>query len=173
LTISIAFSAQQSVPEQAQQEQAEIARVQDSPIDAYLHHDYTVLNRVLADDFSYIDDGGFVLTKQQILDAFNSSDDRISSYKRQDEKVRIFGDTAVVFFPGANAIRNRSSANSPDLENFDFIIKSGRAVMFPVYKGTFERGDGTTKVWPNTSSSYRDHVIAWGQEFVYAKTSLP
>jgi cephalosporin-C deacetylase-like acetyl esterase len=33
--------------------------------------------------------------------------------------------------------------------------------MFPLYKATFERGDGTKNAWPNTTSSYRDHVIAW------------
>ena len=70
----------------------------------------------------------------------------------------------VVFFPGANAIRNRSSENSPYLDNFDFILKSGRAVMFPVYKGTFERGDGLNNVWPNTTNTYRDHVIAWSKD---------
>jgi hypothetical protein len=29
--------------------------------------------------------------------------------------------------------------------------------MFPVYKGTFERGDGLRRTYPNRSSSYRDH----------------
>jgi ketosteroid isomerase-like protein len=53
---------------------------------------------VLADDYSYIDDDGFVLNKQQILDEFNSGDDRITSYKRQDEKVRIFGETAIMTY---------------------------------------------------------------------------
>jgi pimeloyl-ACP methyl ester carboxylesterase len=36
--------------------------------------------------------------------------------------------------------------------------------MFPLYKGTFERGDGLNNVWPNPSSSYRDHVIAWSKD---------
>jgi dienelactone hydrolase len=71
---------------------------------------------------------------------------------------------AVVFFPGANAVRTRSSENSPYLDNFDFILKSGRAVMFPLYKSTFERGDGVNNVWPNTTSAYRDHVIAWSKD---------
>lgn len=70
----------------------------------------------------------------------------------------------VVYFPGASAIRQRSSANEPQLESFDFIIKSGRAVFFPVYKATFERGDGLNTGWPNTTSSYRDHVIAWSKD---------
>ena len=97
MTISIA-SAQQSVPERTGQEQAEIIRVQDSMIDAYLHHDYGVLNHVLADDYFFIDDDGFVLNKQQILDEFNSGDDKISSYKRQDERVRVFGDSAIMTY---------------------------------------------------------------------------
>jgi len=72
----------------------------------------------------------------------------------------------VVYFPGAGAIRTRSSANlSPGyLDDFDFILRSGRAVMFPLYKATFERGDGTKNGWPNTTSSYRDHVIAWSKD---------
>lgn len=71
---------------------------------------------------------------------------------------------AVVYFPGASALRERSSTEIPQLENFDFIIQSGRAVMFPVYKATFERGDGLKTAWPNTSSSYRDHVVDWSKD---------
>ena len=50
----------------------------------------------------------------------------------------------VVFFPGAWARMNRSSEKieeNIDFTNYlDFVIKSGRAAVFPVYKGTFERG---------------------------------
>ncbi|MGA8216887.1 MAG: protein kinase [Candidatus Sulfotelmatobacter sp.] len=70
----------------------------------------------------------------------------------------------VVYFPGANATRMRSSRNWRYLEYFDFIIKSGRAVMFPIYKSTFERGDLLTETWPDMTSSYRDHVIAWSKD---------
>jgi serine/threonine protein kinase/dienelactone hydrolase len=73
---------------------------------------------------------------------------------------------AVVHFTGSAALYDRSSANLDPgyLEDFDFIVKSGRAVMFPVYKSTFERGDGLESVFPNSSSSYRDHVIAWSKD---------
>jgi cephalosporin-C deacetylase-like acetyl esterase len=70
----------------------------------------------------------------------------------------------VVYFPAAGAIRQRSSADTSQLEEFDFVIKSGRAVMFPLYKATFERGDGLNNAWPNTSSNYRDHVVAWSKD---------
>ena len=69
----------------------------------------------------------------------------------------------VVYFPGAAALLQRSSDNEPQLEVFDFIIKSGRAVMFPVYKGTFERFDDFYSK-PKDSSSYRDSVIAWSKD---------
>jgi hypothetical protein len=65
-------------------DEEEVRNVQNSLINAYLRHDYTVLDQVLADDYTYIDDDGFVLNKQQILHEFNSGDDRMNSYKRQD-----------------------------------------------------------------------------------------
>ena len=73
----------------------------------------------------------------------------------------------VVHFPGAGAVHMRSSSNALPryLPDFDFIIKSGRAVLFPVYKGTFERGGGPKPIyWPNTSSTYRDNVIFWSKD---------
>jgi dienelactone hydrolase len=52
---------------------------------------------------------------------------------------------AVVYFPGAESLDIRSSADLDEYREFEsnlpFIIKSGRAVLFPVYKGTFERGN--------------------------------
>jgi eukaryotic-like serine/threonine-protein kinase len=73
----------------------------------------------------------------------------------------------VVHFPGAAAAHMRSSEKglSKYLSDFDFIIKSGRAVLFPIYKGTFERGGGPKPIyWPNTSSTYRDNVIFWSKD---------
>ena len=47
----------------------------------------------------------------------------------------------VVLFPSAYAVAARSSREL-DLRTFDFIVRSGRAVLYPVYKGTFERQTG-------------------------------
>ena len=47
----------------------------------------------------------------------------------------------VVLFPSAYAVVARSSREL-DLRTFDFIVRSGRAVLYPVYKGTFERQTG-------------------------------
>ena len=57
---------------------------------------------------------------------------------------------------------------TPPISSFasaiDFVIKSGRAVLYPIYKGTYERGDDLKSDVPDTSSSYRDHVIAWSKD---------
>lgn len=64
----------------------------------------------------------------------------------------------VVYFPGSGAIRQRSSENL-QIGQIDFIIQSGRAVLYPVYKGTYERNDGRTSDVPDETISYKDWVI--------------
>lgn len=44
----------------------------------------------------------------------------------------------VIFFPSARAV-DTSSENLADLKFIDYVIQSGRAVIYPVYKGTYER----------------------------------
>jgi eukaryotic-like serine/threonine-protein kinase len=69
---------------------------------------------------------------------------------------------AVVFFPGSNAIRGRPQ-NLP-MRGVDFIIKSGRAVLLPVYKGTFQRSDSLFTDVQDSTNFYRDHVIMWAKD---------
>jgi eukaryotic-like serine/threonine-protein kinase len=88
--------------------------------------------------------------------------ERITAYLYLPQKVKPPFQT-VVYFPGAAALFQGSSDNEPQLEEFDFIIKSGRAVIFPVYKGTFERFDDFYSK-PKDSSSYMNTVIAWSKD---------
>jgi formylglycine-generating enzyme required for sulfatase activity/dienelactone hydrolase/predicted Ser/Thr protein kinase len=69
----------------------------------------------------------------------------------------------VVWFPPSGVLNNRSS-DQRNTRYFDFIIRSGRAVIFPTYKSTYERGDGLDSDVPNASSFWRDHVIAWSKD---------
>ena len=45
----------------------------------------------------------------------------------------------VIFFPTARATLTPSSETLADMHFIDFVIQSGRAVAYPVYKGTYER----------------------------------
>jgi dienelactone hydrolase len=69
----------------------------------------------------------------------------------------------VVYFPGSSAMTERSFSMS-QTDRYDFIVKSGRAVLFPVYKSTFERGDGLRTDYPDESNFYKDHVIMWAKD---------
>jgi formylglycine-generating enzyme required for sulfatase activity/dienelactone hydrolase len=70
----------------------------------------------------------------------------------------------VVHFPGADSIFAPSSDQLIGMERIDFILKSGRAVVWPVYKGTYERKDGMQTYFPDTSIRYRDWVIQWAKD---------
>jgi formylglycine-generating enzyme required for sulfatase activity/dienelactone hydrolase len=48
---------------------------------------------------------------------------------------------AVVFYPGGYAFRSRSSENL-STQFLGFILRSGHAVLYPIYKGSYERGGG-------------------------------
>ncbi len=68
----------------------------------------------------------------------------------------------VVLFPGSDALDQRSSQDLL-LAWFIFLVRSGRAVIYPIYEGTYERGGGGD-VGDTPSSNWRDHVIIWRKE---------
>jgi serine/threonine protein kinase/dienelactone hydrolase len=47
---------------------------------------------------------------------------------------------SIIIYPHSGATRRNSSENLESTEGFDFFLKDGRAVFYPVYKGTYERG---------------------------------
>jgi serine/threonine protein kinase/dienelactone hydrolase len=49
---------------------------------------------------------------------------------------------AVVYFPGSGAERTASSEDLRGLGRIEPTVRSGRAVLYPVYKGTYERRPG-------------------------------
>jgi hypothetical protein len=65
----------------------------------------------------------------------------------------------VVFFPSSYAREIPSSA-SLDLVTFEFIVRSGRAVIYPVYEGTYER----IRALAPGGSAVRDRNITWAKE---------
>ncbi|MDX1530322.1 MAG: hypothetical protein R3362_02230, partial [Rhodothermales bacterium] len=71
----------------------------------------------------------------------------------------------VIYFPGSASLFQPSSEDLVSYYEFpvflSFLVKSGRAVLYPVYKGTFERRDDA--VIPlhigNDSYSYTEYVV--------------
>jgi serine/threonine protein kinase/dienelactone hydrolase len=69
----------------------------------------------------------------------------------------------VVYFPGSGAIHARSSADL-EIGAIDFLVKNGRAVMYPIYKSTYERGDNLHSDYANETNFYKEHVIMWAKD---------
>lgn len=69
-----------------------------------------------------------------------------------------------MYFPGSNALLTRSSDNLGGMNYIDFVIRSGRALIYPIYKSTYERGDGLTTDVATPTSLYRDHVLQWSKD---------
>ena len=66
----------------------------------------------------------------------------------------------IAYFPGSQVIYESSS------KDFGWkliwqLVKSGRALIYPIYKGTYERRDGLNSDYADTTNFYRDHVIHW------------
>jgi pimeloyl-ACP methyl ester carboxylesterase len=70
----------------------------------------------------------------------------------------------IVFFPGSQDIYDRSSDPHKLIGGIDFIVKSGRALAYPILKGTFERGSKLNTDYPNETVLWRDHVVAWAKD---------
>jgi dienelactone hydrolase len=70
----------------------------------------------------------------------------------------------VLFFPGSGVIRSPAAGDlSVEMSRLDYVILSGRALAFPIYKSTYERGD------PKVSSSWAVPTRAyktWIQQLV-------
>jgi eukaryotic-like serine/threonine-protein kinase len=67
----------------------------------------------------------------------------------------------VVYVPAGEAFRYTSSENL-STQFLEFLLRSGHAVMYPIYKGTFERGGG---VFPSGPGAVRDSRIQLYRDF--------
>ncbi|RLA27891.1 MAG: hypothetical protein DRR11_17535, partial [Gammaproteobacteria bacterium] len=70
---------------------------------------------------------------------------------------------AVTYFPGSNDIYKRSY-DEMDVGRLDYILRSGRALIYPIYKGTYDRASDLNSDIQDETNLYRDHVIAWAQD---------
>jgi eukaryotic-like serine/threonine-protein kinase len=71
--------------------------------------------------------------------------ERMAAYLFLPKKVRAPYQT-VVFCPSARVLALHDSRDLGDVQFFDYIVQSGRAVMYPIYYGTYERQQKTVYV---------------------------
>ncbi len=72
----------------------------------------------------------------------------------------------VIYFPGSGSLFKRQFDPEDDWEikRLDFIIKQGRAVLFPIYYGTYERGREIKSDYPDETFFYKEFIIKLGKD---------
>jgi pimeloyl-ACP methyl ester carboxylesterase len=113
------------------------------------------------------------IEKTQVTDAWKTEMVSIDAgYNNERLVLHIFLPThyvaalqPVIYFPGSNGIHQ--SRFDPTLINSRllFVMKSGRALIVPIYKGTYERQDDLKSDAPDVTVRYKDHVIMWVKEY--------
>ena len=124
---------------------------------------YAYDRTVLSPKVESVDDSNDDWTREKVTFSSAYGTERVIAHLFLPKRARPPFQT-VVFFPGSNALNARSSDRDINPRLFDFIVKSGRAFLFPVYKSTFERGDEVRSDYPNETAAWRDHVIMWGKD---------
>jgi len=70
----------------------------------------------------------------------------------------------IVYFPGGGAFLDDKLDFTSVEDSYDFLLKSGRALIVPIYKGMYERRDGFVPGGGNPPAFRRDHEIAWSKD---------
>jgi dienelactone hydrolase len=90
-------------------------------------------------------------------------DERITAYVLLPKHVAPPYQT-VLIFPGSDVLSARADPQLTDFERFHFIVRSGRAVLYPIYKSTHSRDDTVSDDRPRATAAYRDHVVMWSKD---------
>jgi pimeloyl-ACP methyl ester carboxylesterase len=110
-----------------------------SYIESLYHYDRTELHAVVEG----IDESPEYWRREKITFDAAYPDERVTAYLLVPKGVAAPYQT-IVFFPGGGVRDERSSESLRDEPEISFLIKSGRSMLYPVYKGTYERADSVT-----------------------------
>jgi class 3 adenylate cyclase/dienelactone hydrolase len=91
------------------------------------------------------------------------NDDRIQLYLYLPKDVKP-PYQPVLFFPGSGDLFSKTYDPDNIDGRIDFILKSGRAIIRPIYKGTHERHDEIKSDLQEETVFYKDHVIMWRKD---------
>ncbi|MGB7295030.1 MAG: protein kinase [Candidatus Aminicenantales bacterium] len=107
-------------------------------------------------------------TKQKVTFDAAGADERMTAYLFLPKNSRPPYQT-VVYFPGSSAQMQSSSRNLELYVWFEvdlsFLLQDGRAVLFPIYTGTFERSDPKYMDMPQDSRVRTEYYVRVIKEF--------
>jgi dienelactone hydrolase len=120
-------------------------------------YDRTPLNATLITE---ADTGTWKIEKVTMDAGYNNERLTVYLYFPRDKKPPF---QPIIYFPGSNAIHMDMIASNY-VQRLDFIVKSGRVLVYPVLAGTFDRKDGFKSDLQEETVLYKDHVIMWRKD---------
>jgi ketosteroid isomerase-like protein len=93
----------------------EVLRIDQERADALVKNDTDQLDRIMADDCTYVHPNGKSETKQEVIAGLKAQDRKYESIERDDVKVRIFGTIAVV--TGRNNLKANYQGKEYNVQN--------------------------------------------------------
>lgn len=91
------------------------------------------------------------------------AEDRMIAHLYRPSNTKPPHQTVIYFPPGFALIQERFNTTRLPGE-IAFLIENGRAVLYPIYKGTYERQTKLESTEPAATAQYRDHVIDWSKD---------
>jgi len=119
-----------------------IRKVEDEFAAAYGRNDAEALDRLWAADYTFVNPAGQVLTKAQRLAMLRSGELKIESYTRDEEKIRVYGDTAVVTYRSTVHAQRNGNDISSQRRVITVLIKKDRRWQAVAQQSTGIRTDG-------------------------------
>jgi ketosteroid isomerase-like protein len=95
LAVAMAQISNQKTDQGSQAEQ-ELVKIERKIAELFMRRDATALEPLIADDFLSFNPVGTEITKAQVMAQLTSPDYEVESLQHEDNRVRVFGDAAVV-----------------------------------------------------------------------------
>jgi ketosteroid isomerase-like protein len=102
-----------------------IRAVEEQRIEAMIAGDLATLDRLLADELTYVHSNGQVETKAEFLGRIKSGDLKYRSVRREDVRVRVEGRAAVVTGRAAMEVRSKGEDLSLQMRFTDVYVERG------------------------------------------------
>lgn len=111
------------------------------------------------------DDSSPLWTKQRITYAAGYGDDRMTALLYLPKSARPPYQT-MIFMGGVGSFSQRPSDTEGQIQNWggmEMMLRGGRAVLFPLWKGSYERADGYS-VLGSLAPAWREKNVQWVKE---------
>jgi ketosteroid isomerase-like protein len=123
-------------------EEESVRKTEDEFAAAYGRNDAEALERLWAADYTFVNPAGQVLTKAQRLAMLRSGELQIESYSRDDESIRIYGNTAVVTYRSTVKAQRNGHDISSQRRVITVLVKKDGRWQAVAQQSTTIRSDG-------------------------------